>query len=146
MKFRKGIGSIILDKNDNVISFKTMEDPKIWESPEGGIDGEESPIETLYRELKEEINLDMKDYDVVAETKDFIPYLHDYWKQFGLDGQEKKFYLVKLKVDKNFKFDNVKDVEFTEYKITEPQELLLEVSEYKKEMYRRVLKEFKLVD
>lgn len=146
MKFRQAIGAIILDKNDNIIVFQRRDYPENWQGPEGGIDEKETVTEALYRELKEEIDLNSDEFDVLIETKEFIRYFFEGGRQkFGFDGQEKKFFLVKLKTDKIFKFDNTKEIEFSSSKIMKAEDLLKKVPDFKKNMYEKVLKEFKLL-
>lgn len=145
MKFRRAVGAIVLDKNNNIICFQRSDFPESWQEPEGGIDNNETPVEALYRELYEEINLDKNDFEIIKETKKFIPYLFVDGQKFGYDGQEKKFFLIKLNKDKNFKFDNTKEIEFSAHKIVTAEELLDKVPEFKRNMYREVLKEFEFL-
>lgn len=147
MNLRKAIGAIILDINDNIITFQRSDFNNTWQEPEGGIDIDETPSEALYRELWEEINLNKDDFTILKETKNFIPYLFskNNKKKFNFDGQEKKFFLIKLKSDKiNFKYNNTDEVEFISHKITTPKELLESVPYFKKNMYKKVLNEFNL--
>lgn len=145
MKLRRGIGAIILDKNGDVIVFQRRDFPESWQSPEGGVDEGETPIEALVRELYEEVNLKKDEYAIIGETKEFIPYLFDSGKKFGFDGQEKKFYLVKLKADKEFKFDNTDEIEFMSSKIIKAKDILERIPTFKKEMYEKVLREFEMI-
>ncbi len=145
MKFRRAIGAIILDKNNNIVSFQRTDFPDNWQEPEGGIDENETAIEALFRELYEEINIDKDDFEIINETKQFIQYLFPNGEKFGYDGQEKKFFLVRLNKDKIFKFDNTEEIEFLNYKNMSANELLNSVPKFKKQMYETVLKEFKLL-
>lgn len=146
MKFRKAIGAIVLDKNNNIIAFQRRDFPDSWQSPEGGIDEGETPKEALFRELKEEINLKKNEYEIIKETKEPIRYFFNENDKvrLGFDGQEKKFYLIKLNTDKTFKFDNTDEIEFISSKIMEAKELLEKVPIFKKEMYKKIIEEFKL--
>ncbi len=145
MTFRRAIGAIVLDKNNNIISFQRTDFPESWQEPEGGIDNEETPIDALYRELYEEININKDDFEIIKETRNFIQYLFPNGQKFGYDGQEKKFFLIKLNKDKNFKFDNTEEVEFSNYKNMTAEELLNSVPKFKKEIYKTVLEEFGLL-
>lgn len=144
MKFRKGVGAIVLDKNDNIIVFQRSDYRDSWQGPEGGMEENETPLEALKRELSEEIGLEDNDCLVLKESKQFFRYSFD--KQFkGFDGQEKKFFLVKLLAEPNFKFDNKEDeIEFADFKVVTPRELLQSIPKFKEKMYADVLNEFGL--
>ena len=144
MRFRRGVGAIVLDKNGNIIAFQRSDYGDNWQGPEGGIEEDEVPLEALKRELNEEIGLKENDYLVLKESRQFFRYSFD--KQFrGFDGQKKKFFLIKLIAEPNFKFDNKEDeIEFSDFKIVSSQELLQLVPKFKEKMYADVLNEFGL--
>lgn len=144
MILRKGVGAIVLDKDGNIIAFQRSDYRDNWQGPEGGMEENETPLEALKRELNEEIGLNDSNYLILKESKQFFRYSFD--KQFkGFDGQEKKFFLVKLLTEADFKFDTKEDeIEFSDFKIVSPQELLQLVPKFKDKMYSDVLKEFDL--
>lgn len=145
-EYRKAIGAVILDKNNNLLAFQRNDFPESFQGIEGGVDNDE-PINALYRELWEEIGLNKDDYNILGETKDFIKYLFKPEKRIeNFIGQEKKFYLIKLNKNVNFKYDNMpNEIEFRGYKISKPKDFLNEVPEFKREMYNVVFKEFNLI-
>jgi putative (di)nucleoside polyphosphate hydrolase len=76
--------------------------PYVWQLPQGGIDGEETPEEALLRELKEEIGTN--EVEIIAKFPHTIKYLfpddlksqkNKYFKA-QYDGQEQIYFLVKL--------------------------------------------------
>ncbi len=144
MKFRKGIGAIILDKNDNIIAFQRSDYRDNWQEPEGGIEENETPLEALKRELKEEVGLEETNYVILKKTKKFFRYSFD--KQFmGFDGQEKKFFLVKLLHEPHFTFNNKEDeIEFSDFKSMNSKELIRLAPKFKEKMYAKIIKEFNL--
>lgn len=142
MSYRRAIAAIVLDRNNSLISFQRTDFPENWQEPEGGIDGEETPVEALYRELYEEVNIKKEDFEIVKETKDFIRYLFPNGPKFGHDGQAKKFFLIKLNKDIDFKFNNTEEIEFSNSKNMSAAELLNSVPPFKREMYKIVLEEF----
>ena len=144
MNFRKGIGAIVLDKKGNIIVFQRNDYKDSWQGPEGGIDENETVIDALKRELWEEIGLSSEKYEILKETKDFIRYKFEK-PSMGFDGQDKKFFLIKLISEPNFKFDNKEDeIEFSNFKIIETKEMIKLAPTFKKEVYLKVLKEFDL--
>lgn len=145
---RRGIGAIVLDKDSNIIAFQRKDSPENWQSLEGGIDGDETPVQALSRELKEEIDINKEDYDILSETKDFITYIFpkNIEKTIPYAGQTKKFFLIKLKKEIAFDFEaSEEEAEFINYKIVEASELISLVPQFKKATYLQVLKEFKLI-
>ena len=144
MNFRKGIGAIVLDKKGNIIVFQRNDYKDNWQGPEGGIDENETVIDALKRELWEEIGLSSEKYEILKETKDFIRYKFEK-PSMGFDGQDKKFFLIKLISEPNFKFDNKEDeIEFSNFKIIEAKEMIKLAPTFKKEVYLKVLEEFDL--
>jgi putative (di)nucleoside polyphosphate hydrolase len=144
-KFRKGVGAIILNKNSEIIAFNRADFTDNWQGVEGGMEEGETPLETLYRETFEEIGLGKNNFEIVGETKDFLRYSlpNGSWK--GYDGQEKKFYLLKIVGSFNdFKYDNTDEIEFTQCKVVTVTELLDKVPKFKKDLYKKVVEEFKL--
>ncbi len=53
--------------------------PNIWEFPAGRLEPGESPYDALKRELKEELNLDSSDYEII------MPYFTYYMNRNGQD-------------------------------------------------------------
>lgn len=149
--FRLGIGAVILDRNKNIFAFQRADFKESWQCPEGGLDKNEDEINGLYRELYEEINLKKEDANLLDATKNYIPY---YFNNNGLKkfnnsvmGQKKKFFLLELKQDDfSFKFDILKnEIEFINFKTVKSSELLELVPNFKKDLYKQVLTEFRLL-
>ena len=149
MKFRKAIGAIILNSKNQIIVFQRRDYPDSWQGPEGGIDGEETTIDALYRELYEEVGLKKEDFDIIATREEPFRYFfnEEAKNKFGIDGQEKYFFVIRLKDDNfKFKFDNKKDeIEFLNYRILENNKDIFDIVPlFKKDIYKEIIKYFKL--
>lgn len=55
LKYRKGVGAIILNKEKQIFVAQRTHIKHVWQLPQGGIEPGETPEQTLFRELKEEI-------------------------------------------------------------------------------------------
>ena len=147
MIFRKGVGAIILNSKNKIIGFQRNDFRDNWQGPEGGLENGETPLEGIYRELYEEIGITENDLTFLQETKEFYRYCFLAPNKFGQDGQDKKFFLFKLK-DDNFKFIfNIKkdEIEFCNYKEFETKEFLKFVPSFKRAFYEKILTEFGLL-
>lgn len=149
MKFRKAIGTIILNSKNQIIVFQRSDFPDSWQGPEGGIEDKETILDALYRELYEEVGLEKKDFDIVATRDEPFRYFLDKEakNKFGIDGQEKYFFIIKLKDDNfKFKFDNKKDeIEFLNYKVLENnKDMLKTVPLFKENIYKEIIEYFNL--
>lgn len=108
--YREGITAFILDNQNNILivqlnNYKEDE----WALPGGGLEGDESQEQALLRELKEELNINKNDIEIVARAVKPIKY------QFSQDfimnskseaakkyiGQEKQPFLINFIGDKN---------------------------------------------
>ncbi|MDR1425938.1 MAG: NUDIX domain-containing protein [Rickettsiales bacterium] len=148
MKLRKAVGAIILNDQGKIVVFQRADFPETWQCPEGGIDPGETPEMAMLRELREEIGLENWQFDIIRKTGDFIPYLfRNGENKYGFDGQEKLFFLVKIRESApNFIYDKKsEEIEFMNHGTATPQELLELVPDFKKNLYRLVLEEFELL-
>lgn len=114
-----------------------------WQFPQGGIDEGEKPREALLRELKEEIGTD--EVEIIASYPDWLSY--DFpgkiaKKMYPYDGQTQRYFLVKLK--SNSKVDiHTKQPEFVDFKFVNKKELFENVTHFKLNVYKKVIKYFK---
>jgi len=116
----------------------------IWQFPQGGIDDGESPQEALLRELKEEIGT--SNIEIIAEYPEWLTY--DFakgssHKLYSFDGQTQKYFLVRLKDNRDIKLDEFVTPEFSEYQFLEYNELMQKASYLKKKVYKKVIDYFK---
>lgn len=149
-EYRKGIGAIVLSKDNKIIAFQRYDFDKNWQGVEGGCDSKEKPRETLFREIKEEIGLDKTDYNIIKEFNEFIPYKFPDGIKKGINsiGQKKKFFLIKLKnEDQKFDFSsfNPDGNEFKDSKFVTAEELIKLVPQFKRDLYKKVLNGFGLI-
>ena len=67
LPMRKGIIIVIKDSDRNIlVCTKTKEGDEVWQLPSGGIERDEKPEQTFYREVYEEMGLEKGD---VSEPK-----------------------------------------------------------------------------
>ena len=114
-----------------------------WQFPQGGIDGEETPEEALFRELLEEIGTN--EVEIVAEHPEWISYEFlnkNASKIYPFDGQTQKYFLVKLKEGAKINL-KTEEPEFIAYKFIPYDDVLRTISKVKRTIYTKVLTYFK---
>lgn len=119
-----------------------------WQMPQGGIDDGEDAQAAALRELQEEAGVDPAKVTVLAEiaaelTYDLPPELvGKVWKG-RYRGQRQRWFLCRLDAD-----DSVIDIatdhpEFSRWQWVDPEQLPDLIVPFKRDLYRRVLKEFR---
>lgn len=98
--FRPNVG-IIVCNGDGRVLWARRRAQNAWQFPQGGINGDESPEEAMFRELHEEVGLREPDVRVLACTQGWLRYhLPDrYIRQRENPrciGQKQKWFLLKL--------------------------------------------------
>lgn len=121
-----------------------------WQFPQGGINDGESAEEALYRELEEEVGLKSESVDVLASTRGWLRYRLP--KRFVRHsqspvciGQKQKWYLLRmLDEDAAVRLDLNHKPEFDHWQWVSYWYPLDQVVPFKKEVYRRAMKELAL--
>ncbi len=147
-RYRRNVAAVILspDYPERCKFFvgKSLGIKNRWQFPQGGIDGNETPVKALFRELKEEIGCD--DVEILGEfphwiTSDF-PKIKRAQKRYPFDGQTQKYFLVRLKDETKIDLNAFSVPEFDDYDFVEYNEVFKRASYFKKQVYRRVINYF----
>lgn len=72
--FRAGVVLVIRRENGDLLAFERVDVPGAWQLPQGGLDGDEEPLEAARRELLEETGLGDQDVRLVFELPEWIAY------------------------------------------------------------------------
>ena len=149
LPMRKGVGIIVLNKNNEVFVGKRKDNPiDKWQMPQGGIDNNETPFDAMKRELAEETSITK--IKILKEIENWLEYelpqnlLGKIWKG-KFRGQRQKWFIVKFMGNENEINLNTKHPEFIEWKWIDAEKLPEVIVNFKKNLYLSLLKEIKLV-
>ena len=99
--FRPNVGIVISNTFGDVFWARRVGGDDAWQFPQGGMQPNETPEETLYRELFEEVGLMPTSVKVLAETRSWLRYrlpkrFRRYNSNSRFRGQKQKWYLLCL--------------------------------------------------
>ena len=145
--YRANVAIILLNKQ-NRLFWGQRKNRSSWQFPQGGVSVNESPLESMYRELHEEIGLRPQDVDVIASTRDWIKYdIPDNLirnKEPVCVGQKQKWFLLRLRTtEKNIDLDASEIPEFDNWRWVGYWYPINHVVYFKQEVYREALTFFK---
>ena len=142
LPMRKGVGIIVLNRNNEVFVGKRKDNPiDKWQMPQGGIDLDESPINAMKRELAEETSITK--IKVLKEIKNWLEYelppnlLGKIWKG-KFRGQKQKWFIVQFIGNENEINLNTKHPEFIEWKWIDYNLLPEVIVDFKKQVYLKL--------
>ena len=144
--FRLNVGIILANQFNQVLWARRI-GQRSWQFPQGGIKVSETPEEALYRELHEEIGLRQGDVKIVASTKGWLRYrlpkkMIRHNSHPLCVGQKQKWYLLRiLSEDSSISMTTSNSPEFDSWKWVSYWYPLGQVVSFKKEVYRRAMKE-----
>ena len=146
---RKGVGIIVLNKENKVFVGKRRDNPSDkWQMPQGGVDEGEDDFTAMQRELTEETSI--KNIKIIKKIEDIFEYelpenlIGIIWKG-KFRGQKQKWFITRfLGQDTEINL-NTRHPEFIKWKWLEPEKLPDVIVDFKKNLYLKLLKEIKLV-
>jgi len=146
--YRRGVGVMLLNSQGKVfVGARIDNTDEAWQMPQGGIDKGEEPWATALRELEEETGVSPHLVERIADCPERLKYdlpeelrgklWGGKWK-----GQDQDWYLARfLGRDSDINIAT-KHPEFREWKWIPPEQLPELIVPFKREMYRRLLREF----
>ena len=148
LPMRKGVGVIILNKENKVFVGKRKDNPiNKWQMPQGGVDDGEDNLSAMKRELLEETSI--RNIKLLKEIDGYFEYelpknlVGIIWKG-KFRGQKQKWFITKFIGNENEINLNTKNPEFIEWKWVSIEELPDVIVDFKKSMYQKLSKKIKL--
>jgi putative (di)nucleoside polyphosphate hydrolase len=146
-KYRKCVGIMLVNNEGKIFVGKRVESKyDAWQMPQGGIDNGELPKNAAIRELYEETGIKSAEY--VAETSDWLYYtlpenLASTMWDGKYKGQMQRWFLFRFTGDDSEVKLDIHEQEFSQYRWVAVNELEELAIYFKKEIYAKVVAEFK---
>ncbi|CAM3412649.1 RNA pyrophosphohydrolase [Parendozoicomonas haliclonae] len=144
--FRPNVGIILANQRGQVLWAKRI-GQDAWQFPQGGINGDESPEEAMYRELYEEIGLEPEDVRILACTRGWLRYrlprrlIRKDSRPLCIGQKQKWFLLQLLSPDERVRVNLSSSPEFDSWRWVSYWFPVGQVVTFKRDVYRRAMKE-----
>ncbi|TXS93940.1 RNA pyrophosphohydrolase [Parahaliea maris] len=145
--FRPNVGIMLANREGRLLWARRVGGKDAWQFPQGGINRGESAEEALYRELWEEVGLQRDAVEILGTTRGWLRYrLPKRFIRRGQQplciGQKQKWFLLRMLADDDaVRLDANDKPEFDHWEWVSYWYPLDQVVAFKREVYRRALKE-----
>ncbi len=143
--FRSNVGIVLVNQQDQVFWAKRLR-RDAWQFPQGGIHEGETPEQTLFRELEEEVGLKASHVTILGRTSHWLKYRIPGRMLRKAEpvcvGQKQLWFLLRLEAeDAYIKLDHSHKPEFDDWQWVSYCYPLRQVIAFKRDVYRRALAE-----
>ncbi len=143
--YRLNVGIVLVNASGRVFLGKRI-NQNAWQFPQGGLDDQEDLESTVFRELWEEVGLERDKVQIIGHTRQWLKYklpkkLIRSTQPLCIGQKQKWFMLKLLGEDSDIKLALGKKPEFDDWKWVNYWFALSQVIHFKREVYRRALKE-----
>jgi putative (di)nucleoside polyphosphate hydrolase len=142
--FRPNVAIVLMNDERQVFwAQRTSNDG--WQFPQGGMRTDETPVEAMYRELREETGLTPDHVELVGATPGWLRYRlpRRYQRHFSKPlciGQKQVWFLLHFIGDESaFRFDHMEEPEFCNYRWVDFWYPVENVITFKRSVYRKAL-------
>jgi len=147
-QYRRCVGMMILNDKNEILVGRRLDHPSgYWQMPQGGIDLDENPEEAVWREMMEEIGTNNAslihisdhwlNYDIPKDTLEKLPWGKTYV------GQTQKWFVFRFTGQDSDINVSTENPEFSEWKWSKYESLVNNIVPFKREIYKRIINEFK---
>jgi len=144
--FRAGVGTVIYNQKGEVALFERAQNPSgVWQFQQGGIDTNEHPEETLWRELKEEIGLEESDFSSITKMPNWTVHQHEHSISDATKsriGQAHLWYFLELKSEVEIDLSKALEHEASDFRWTTFTDAINVTGDLKKHVYHDLEKYF----
>jgi len=144
--YRPNVG-IVLMREDGQLFWARRVNRDGWQFPQGGMTTDETPLEAMYRELREETGLSPEHVEVLGATPGWLRYrLPRQYVRRNTDppciGQKQRWFLLRLtSSEERVRFDATEEPEFESSRWVDYWTPVREVIYFKRAVYARALDE-----
>ena len=148
LPYRLGVGLVIFQSDKKIFTGRRLDNTSAWQMPQGGMDENEVPLETAYREMFEETGISKDKVSLVGITKKWYRYdlpseIQSRFWGGKYRGQSQKWFLFEFIGEDTDINISTKTPEFCEWRWSSIDDLIEKIVPFKMELYKKVLKEFK---
>jgi len=147
-RYRPCVGAVIFNSEGKVWIGRRpgAHAPHNWQFPQGGQDKDETPEQSLWREMHEEIGLTSDTANILARTEtrltyDFPPHVLAK-KRFNFIGQRQHWFALRLTGSVSFDFTHEDPPEFNAWRWADLHEAVTLCVPFKRHVYEAVAGRF----
>ena len=140
--YRLGVGMVIRSCNRKILWCKRS-GLDAWQFPQGGIEQDESPQTAMWRELQEEVGLLPHQVELLQTMDQWLCYEFPKHLKMSYIGQKQIWFLLESLVADDT-IDLTVANEFEQWRWVDWWHPLVEIVDFKREIYRCLLEKFAL--